>query len=127
MSERVVPGHPDGLVSLAAADALWVDLTAGGAVPTAPGACALSPAHGRVGCVLLGSRVVPTVRAGVGLWGVAEIEVHRAAADLNAVVVEQGDLVRVGPFRRRPGQPRDLQAPLRWRQRITEEVQRSGT
>ncbi|KNB52276.1 endonuclease domain-containing protein [Streptomyces caatingaensis] len=126
MSERVTPGRTDGLITLGAADALWVDLTAGSAVPTASGAFTGSPAHARVGYVLLGGRVVPTRRAGNGQWAVREFEVHRAAAELNAMRVDRQDLVRVGPFRGAPGQERHEEARLRWRRRIAEQLREPG-
>ncbi|MFE2524830.1 endonuclease domain-containing protein [Streptomyces sp. NPDC059382] len=122
MSERVTPGRTDGLISLVAADALWVDLTADGAVPTASGAFTRSPVHAQVRYVLLGRRVVAMVRAGNGQWGVAEVEVYRAAAELKAVGMDRQDLVRIGPFRGAPGLERDEETRLRWRRRITEEL-----
>ncbi|MFJ3762991.1 hypothetical protein [Streptomyces sp. NPDC090080] len=67
------------------------------------------------------------MRTGVGLWGVVEVEVRQAAAYLNAVAMDEQDLVRVGPFRRMPVQERDSDTPLRWRQRIAHEVQGSGS
>ncbi len=110
-----MPDHADGLITLDAADALWVGLTAGGAVPTASGAFTRSPARARTGYVLLGSRVVATVETGGGRWGVAEREVRRAAADLNAVEMDRRKLVRVGPFRgaQVPEPERDEDTPLR--------------
>ncbi|WP_406171148.1 endonuclease domain-containing protein [Streptomyces sp. NBC_00996] len=126
MSERVIPGRTDGLITLGAADALWVDLTAGSAVPTASGAFTRSPAPARTGYVLLGGHVVATVKASGGQWGVPEAEVRRAAAELNAVGVDRQDLVRIGPFRRVPRQEYDEGTPLRWRQRITWELQELG-
>ncbi|GGM91323.1 endonuclease domain-containing protein [Streptomyces fuscichromogenes] len=126
MSERVKPGRTDGLITLAAADALWVDLTAGSAVPTASGAFTRSPARARVGYVLLGDHVVATVRASGGQFGVPEDEVRRAAAELNAVRMNRQDLVRIGPFREVPGQEYDEETPLRWRPRITREQQEPG-
>ncbi|MBI0297534.1 recombinase, partial [Streptomyces sp. PRKS01-29] len=126
MSERVMPGCTDGLITLGAADALWVDVTADGAVPTASGAFTCSPAHARVGYVLLGSHVVATVRASGGQWSVPEAAVRRAAAELNAVGMDRQDLVRIGPFRGAPGQECDEGTPLRWRRRITGELQKLG-
>ncbi|MFE7620200.1 endonuclease domain-containing protein [Streptomyces sp. NPDC057496] len=126
MSERVMPGRTDGLITLAAADALWGDLTTGSAVPTASGAFTRSPARARAGYVLLGSRAVATVRTGDGQWSVPEGEVRRAAAELNAVGMDRQDLVRVGPFRGTPGQERDGETPLLWRQRVKGELQGSG-
>ena len=84
-----MPGRKDGLITLAAADALWADSTADSAVPTASGAFTCSPARARVGYVLLGSRVVATVRASGGQWSVPEVEVRRAAAELNAVGMDR--------------------------------------
>ncbi|MGC9438425.1 endonuclease domain-containing protein [Streptomyces sp. WG5] len=126
MSERVMPGRTDGLIALVAADALWVDQTADSDVPTASGAFTCFPAHARLEYVLLGSHVVPTVRAGDGQRMVPEAEVRRAAAELNAVGMDRRDLIRVGPFRGAPRQECDGQAPLRWRQRITGELQDLG-
>src|SRR5258708_26040958 len=97
MSERVMPGRTEGLITLVAADALWVDLTADSAVPTASGAFTCSPARARVGYVLLGGHVVATVRASGGQWSVPAVEVRRAAAELNAVGVDQPDPGRNGP------------------------------
>ncbi|MCC9705738.1 endonuclease VII domain-containing protein [Streptomyces sp. MNU76] len=126
MSERVMPGRTDGLITLGAADALWVDLTAGSAVPTAAGAFTCSPAHARVGYVLLGGHVVATVRMSGGQWSVPEGEVRRAAAELNAVGVDRRDLVRIGPFRGAPREEVDEETPLRWRRRITGELREPG-
>ncbi|OIK25457.1 endonuclease domain-containing protein [Streptomyces malaysiense] len=126
MSERVIPGHTDGLITLAAADALWADLTAGSAVPTASGAFTRPPAHARVGYVLLGGRVVATVRTGGGRWSVSEADVRRAAAELNAVGMDRGHLVRIGPFGGAPRQERDEETPLRWRRRVTAELREPG-
>ncbi|MFJ8491277.1 endonuclease domain-containing protein [Streptomyces sp. NPDC094038] len=126
MSERVIPGRADGLINLIAADALWGDLTAGSAVPTASGAFTRSPARARMGYVLLGSHVVTTVRVSGDQWSVPEVGVRRAAAELNTVAMNRHDLVRIGPFRRAPGQERDEERPLRWRWRITVELQEPG-
>ncbi|MFF5488134.1 endonuclease domain-containing protein [Streptomyces virginiae] len=130
MTERVVPGRTDSLITLDAADALWVGLTVGGAVPTASGAFTRSPARARTGYVLLGSRVVATARVGDGRWGVAEREVRRAAAELNAVVMDRRDLVRVGPFcgapEPEPEPERDEETPLRWRWRVAGELGEPG-
>ncbi|MFF3404023.1 endonuclease domain-containing protein [Streptomyces sp. NPDC002659] len=126
MSERVIPGRRGGLISLGAADALWVDLTSNSAVPTAAAAFTCSPAHARVGYVLLGGRVVATVKASGGQWSVPETEVRRAAAELNAVEMDRQDLVRIGPFRGAPKQEHNEKTPLRWRQRITRELQKLG-
>ncbi|MCF2126257.1 endonuclease VII domain-containing protein [Strepomyces sp. STD 3.1] len=126
MSERVMPGRTDGLITLGAADALWVDLTADSAVPTASGAFTCPPAHARVGYVLLGGHVVATVRASAGQWSVPEGEVRRAAAELNAVGMDRQDLVRIGPFRGAPRQERAEETLLRWRRRITGELREPG-
>ncbi|MEU6668068.1 endonuclease domain-containing protein [Streptomyces sp. NPDC046727] len=126
MSERVMLGRTDGLITLGAADALWVDSTANSAVPTASGALTCSPAHARAGYVLLGSRLVATVRASGGQWSVREGEVRRAAAELNAVRMNRHDLVRIGPFRGALRQEYHEETPLRWRQRITRELQEPG-
>lgn len=113
-----MPGRTDGLITLVAADALWVDLTADSAVPTASGAFTCSPARARAGYVLLGGHVVATVGASNGQWNVPEVEVRRAAAELNAVGMDRQDLVRIGPFRGAPRQECNEETPLRWRQRI---------
>ncbi|MFE2089207.1 hypothetical protein [Streptomyces sp. NPDC059460] len=76
--------------------------------------------------VLLGGNVVATVRASNGQWSVPEVEVRRAAAELNAVGMDRQDLVRVGPFRGAPRQECNEETPLRWRQRITGELQELG-
>jgi hypothetical protein len=60
-----------------------------------------------VGYVLLGGHVVATVRANRGQWSVPEVEVRRAAAKLNAVGMDQQDLVGIGPFRGAPRQERN--------------------
>ncbi|MDX2565418.1 endonuclease domain-containing protein [Streptomyces sp. TX20-6-3] len=122
MSERVIPGQ-GGLISLGAADALWSGLTGDAAVPTAAAAVTCSPASARVGYVLLGSRVVATVPAGGGQWSVPEVEVRRAAAELNSVGVDRRELVRIGPFRGAPRQGHREGTLLRWRQRIARELQ----
>ena len=121
-----MPGRTDGLITLVAADALWVDLTADSAVPTASGAFTRSSAHARVGYVLLGRQVVATVRATGGQWSVPEVGVRKAAAELNAVGVDGRDLVRVGPLRGALRRERIEEPPLRWRQRITGELQELG-
>ncbi|MFI6685681.1 endonuclease domain-containing protein [Streptomyces sp. NPDC050485] len=126
MSERVIPGRADGLIILGAADALWVELTADSAVPTASGAFTCSPAHARAGYVLLGGHAVATVRASGDQWSVPEAEVRRAAAELNAVRMDRQDVVRIGPFRGAPKQEYNEETPLRWRQRITRELQKPG-
>ncbi len=118
-----MPGRTDGLITLGVADALWVDLTAGSAVPTASGTFTRSPACARVGYILLGGHVVATVRASGGQWSVAEAEVRRAAAELNAVGMDRQDLVRIGPFRGALRQERHEETLLRWRRRIMREVQ----
>ncbi|MER5600954.1 endonuclease domain-containing protein [Streptomyces sp. NPDC002265] len=123
MPERVTPGWTDDLMTLGAADALWVDLTAGSPVPTASRAFTRSPARAAAGYVLLGAQVVATVRAGGGQWSVAEAEVRRAAAELSAVAMDRRDLVRVGPFRGVPRQQGDEETRLRWRRRIAGELQ----
>ncbi|MGW6262992.1 endonuclease domain-containing protein [Streptomyces sp. NPDC055085] len=108
-----------------AADALWAELTAGSAVPTACAAFTSSPADDRVGYVLLAGRVVMTVRAGSDRRRVQAVEVGRAAAELAAVEMDRQDLVRIGPFsgpQREPGEG----MLLRWRERVTRELQASG-
>ncbi|WP_404950264.1 endonuclease VII domain-containing protein [Streptomyces sp. ARC12] len=126
MSERVMPSRADGLITLAAADALWVGLTVDSAVPTASGAFVHPPALARAGYVLLGSHVVATVTASNGQWAVLEAEVRRVAAELNAVEMDRRDLVRIGPFRGAPRQEVNEETLLRWRRRITAELQELG-
>ncbi|MFB7293407.1 endonuclease domain-containing protein [Actinacidiphila glaucinigra] len=126
MSERVIPGHGGGLITLEAADALWADLTAHSAVPTASAALTRSPADARVEYILLGGRVVATVQASGGRLGVPASEVRRAAAELNAVEMDGQDLVRIGPFRGSPKQEHGEGTLLRWRQRIVWELQEAG-
>lgn len=122
MPEPVIEGREDGLILLGAADALWAGLTAGSAVPTVSGAFTDLPADARVGYVLLGGRVVATVQTG-GQWGVAENKVRRAAEELNAVEMDRQNLLRIGPFRHLPQQAQNEGTPLRWRQRVTQEMQ----
>lgn len=126
MPELAIEGRTGGLILLGAADALWTGLTAGSAVPTASGAFTGFPADARVGYVLLGGRVVATVKAYGGQWSVPETEVCRAAAELNAVEMDRQDLLRIGPFRHVPRQEQNEGTPLRWRQRITGELQELG-
>lgn len=121
-----MPGRTDGLITLGAADALWADLTAGSAVPTVSGAFTCAPSHARAGYVLLGGHVVATVRASGGQWSVPEAEVRHTAAELNAVRMDRQDLVRIGPFRGVPRQEGNDETPLRWRQRVTRELQEPG-
>jgi hypothetical protein len=72
--------------------------------------------------VLLGSRVVSTLPGTDGAWLVPEAGVREAAAELNAIVVDTDDLVRVGPFRGRVRAGQNESSPgLRWRQRIDQE------
>ncbi|GGJ59160.1 endonuclease domain-containing protein [Streptomyces brasiliensis] len=126
MSERVTPGRTGGLITLVAAGTLWADLTTDSAVPTASAAFTSFPANARVGYVLLSDRVVPTVKTSSSQWSVPEIEVRRAAAELNAVEMDRQDLVRIGPFRGAPKQEHTEGTPLRWRQRIAWELQELG-
>ncbi|MFJ3309466.1 hypothetical protein ACIPSA_41755 [Streptomyces sp. NPDC086549] len=126
MPERVIPGRSGGLIPLGAADVLWVGLTTESAVPTASAAFTCSPASARVGYVLLGGRVVATVKASGGQWSVPETEVRRAAAELNAVEMDCQDLVRIGPFRDTPKNKCNEATLLHWRQRITRELQELG-
>jgi hypothetical protein len=123
MSERVIAGRAGGLITLGAADALWADLTAGSAVPTASAVFTCSPAGVRVGYVLLGRHVVTMVKASGGPWSVPENEVRRAAVELSAVEMDHQDLVRIGPFGGAPKREDDDGTPLRWRQRIARELQ----
>lgn len=76
-----------------------------------------------MGYVLLGGRVVATVEAGGGQWSVAESEVRRAAAELNAVEMDCQDLVRIAPFGGAPKKECNETTLVRWRQRITRELQ----
>ncbi|MEU7068465.1 hypothetical protein [Streptomyces sp. NPDC046161] len=123
MSERVVPGRADGLVTLAAADGVWASLTAGSAVPTISAVFTCFPSVVRPGrYVLLGACVVELVRTGGGRWSVPEAEVRRAAAAWNAVEMEALDLVRIGPFRGVPEQERAGGTLRGWRRRITDLV-----
>ncbi|MEV6296739.1 endonuclease domain-containing protein [Streptomyces sp. NPDC051896] len=126
MRERVIPGRTGGLIPLGAADALWAGLTTESAVPTASAAFTCCPADARAGYVLLGSRVVATVKASGGQWSVLETEVRRAAAELNAVEMDCQDLVRIGPFRGAPKKECNETTLMRWRQRITRELQDLG-
>lgn len=125
MSEGVVLGRAGGLISLGAADVLWAGLTAGSAVPTASGVFTRSLAGAQVGYLLLGDRVVAMAMVSGGQRGVAESEVRRAAARLSAVEMNCRDLVRIGPFR--GAQEQECKgALLRWRQRVTRELQELG-
>ncbi|MFF4551342.1 hypothetical protein ACFY1J_45705 [Streptomyces sp. NPDC001406] len=126
MPERVIPGRTGGLISLGAAEVLWAALTADSAVPTASAAFTCSPADVRVGYVLLGGRVVVTVKASGGQWSVPEIEVRRAAAELNTVEMDCQDLVHIGPFGGAPRKECNETTLMRWRQRITRELQEPG-
>ncbi|MEV2235392.1 hypothetical protein AB0H69_43495 [Streptomyces phaeochromogenes] len=123
MSESVTLAGRGGLITLSAADALWVGLTNGGAVPIVCAAFAHFPADAGAGYVLLGGCVVGTVRAHGGPWGVLESEVRQAAAEVNMVAMDCRDLVRIGPFGGTPKQNQNNAAPLRWRQRIARELQ----
>ncbi|MFK0259087.1 endonuclease domain-containing protein [Streptomyces sp. NPDC090445] len=124
MSERVVPGRADGLVTLAAADGVWASLTAGSAVPAISAVFTGFPSDVRPGrYVLLGACVVELVRTGGGRWSVPEAEVRRAAAAWNAVEMEALDLVRIGPFRGVPEQERAGGTLRGWRRRISWELQ----
>ncbi|MFI0967656.1 endonuclease domain-containing protein [Streptomyces sp. NPDC021080] len=127
MSERVISDCPGGLISLGAADALWAGLTTDSAVPRTSAAFTCSPAHAQAGYVLLGGRVVATVKAGDGQWSVPETEVRRAARELNAVEMDCQDLVRIGPFRGAPKKECIEGTLLRWRQRITWDLQELGS
>ncbi|MEU6708969.1 endonuclease domain-containing protein [Streptomyces wuyuanensis] len=126
MSDSVTWGRRGDLIILSVADALWTDLTAGGAVPTASAATTCPPADARAGYVLLGGRLVATTQASDGQWGVSESDVRQAAAELNAVELGGRDLIRIGTFRSAPRQALVKGAALRWRQRITREVQEPG-
>ncbi|MGW4559245.1 endonuclease domain-containing protein [Streptomyces sp. NPDC004365] len=126
MSERVTSGHSGGLITLGTADALWAGLTDGSAVPTVSATFTCFPADAETGYVLLGGRVVATVKAGGGQWAVPEMEVRRAAAELNVVEMDHGNLVRIGPFGGAPKQKQNDNTLLRWRQRITRDLQKMG-
>ncbi|MFD7033144.1 endonuclease domain-containing protein [Streptomyces sp. NPDC059917] len=122
MPEPVVPGRAGGRITLNAADALWADLTADSAVPTASEVFTRPAARGRAGYVLLGCRVVAMDGESGGRRSVAEAEVRRAAAEMNAVELDRRDLVRIGPFRGAPRrEPGGGTAP-RWRERIMAEL-----
>ncbi|MFF3159556.1 endonuclease domain-containing protein [Streptomyces sp. NPDC057910] len=124
MSERVVPGRAEGTVTLAAADNLWVSLTAGSAVPTTSAVFTRFSSDARPGqYVLLGAYVVELARTGDGRWSVPEAEVRQAAAAWNAVEMDALDLVRIGPFRGVPEQERGGGTLCGWRRRITRELQ----
>lgn len=123
MAERVVPGRADHLITPAAADRVWVSLTAGSAVPTTSAVFTCFPSDVRPGqYVLLGACVVELVRTGDGWWGVSEAEVRRAAAAWNAVEMDASDLVRIGPFRGVPEQERPGGTLRGWRRRISWEL-----
>lgn len=124
MPERVVPGRADGLVTPAAADGVWISLTAGSAVPTTSAVFTCFPSDVPPGrYVLLGACVVELVRTGDGRWSVPEAEVRRAAAAWNAVEMDTLDLVRIGPFRGVPEQEHAGGTLRGWRRRITRELQ----
>ncbi|MFI5982241.1 endonuclease domain-containing protein [Streptomyces sp. NPDC051555] len=123
MPELAVPGRAGGRITLRAADALWADLTADSAVPTASEVFARPAARGRAGYALLGCRVVAMIEASDGRWSVPEAEVRSAAAEMNAVELDGRDLVRIGPFRGVPRQEPDGGTSLRWRARIMWELQ----
>ena len=114
------------MITLGAADALWGGLTAGSGVPTASAAFTCSPADARAGYVLLGGCVVATVKASGGQWSVPEVEVRRAAAELNAVEMDRQDLVRIGSFRSALRRKQHEKTLLGWRQQITRELQELG-
>ncbi|WP_093879249.1 endonuclease domain-containing protein [Streptomyces sp. TLI_105] len=123
MSGHVIPGRAGDLIRVQAADALWADLTADSAVPTASTVFVSPPVSVRAGYVLLGSRVVMTVKAGDGRWSVSESEVRQAAAELCAIQVDLEDLVRIGPFGGVPKQEPGGGVLLGWRRRIVRELQ----
>ncbi|GAB1339875.1 hypothetical protein ACE1SV_64650 [Streptomyces sp. E-15] len=124
MSERVVPGRANGLLALAAADKVWVSLTAGSAVPTTSAAFTRFSSDVRPGrYVMLGACAVELVMTGDGRCRVPEAEVRRAAAAWNAVKMDALDLVRIGPFRGVPEQERTGGTLRGWRRRISWELQ----
>jgi hypothetical protein len=124
MSERVVPGRASGLVTLAAADNVWVSLTAGSAVPTNSAVFTSFSSDVRPGrYVILGACLVELVMTGDGRCSVPEAEVRRAAAAWNAVEMDTLDLVRIGPFRGVPEQERTAGTLRGWRRRISWELQ----
>ncbi|MCX4561773.1 endonuclease VII domain-containing protein [Streptomyces phaeochromogenes] len=124
MSERVVPGQVDGLVTLAAADNVWASLTADSVIPTTSAVFTCFSSDFRPGrYVMLGACVVELVRTGDGRWSVPEIEVRRAAAAWNAVEMDALGLVRIGPFGGVPGQERQGGTLRGWRRRIGRELQ----
>ncbi|WP_329295725.1 endonuclease domain-containing protein [Streptomyces sp. NBC_01455] len=126
MSECVIAGRVDGLLSLDAANVLWAGSTAGSAVPTAAAVFTSSPADVQAGYVLLSRRVVAMVQAGGGAWGVSEIEVRRAAAEMRTVEMDRQDLVRIGPFGGAPKPEQGKGTLLRWRERLARELQEAG-
>ncbi|MFE5550000.1 endonuclease domain-containing protein [Streptomyces sp. NPDC056534] len=93
-------------------------------MPTAAAAFTCSPAPEYV---LLGGRVVATMKADGGQWGVTEAAVRRAATELNAVEVDRQDLVRIGPFHGVPKRERMEGTLLRWRERIAGELREPGS
>ncbi|MFE0654746.1 endonuclease domain-containing protein [Streptomyces sp. NPDC059534] len=124
MPERVIQGRKGGLISLGAADALWAGLTSESGVPTAAAAFTCSPAPEYV---LLGGRVVATMKADGDQRSVPEAAVRRAAAELNAVGMDRRDLVRIGPFRGVLKREYREGTLLRWRERIAGELQEPGS
>jgi hypothetical protein len=124
MSERVVPGQANGLVTLAAAGNVWVSLTAGSAVPTTSAVFTRFSSDVRSRrYVILGACLVELVMTGDGRCSVPEAEVRRAAAAWNAVEMDALDLVRIGPFRGVPEQERTHGTLHGWRRRISWELQ----
>ncbi len=110
------------MISLGAADALWAGLTVESAVPAASGVFTRAPATPRLGYLPLGATVV-RLEANDGRGAVYEVEVRRAAAELNAIRVDRRDLVRIGPFGDVPKNEYDGPTLRHWRKRITWELQ----
>ncbi|MFJ5220914.1 endonuclease domain-containing protein [Streptomyces sp. NPDC088354] len=123
MSQADTPSRADGLLTLAAADALWPELLSNSAVPAALEAFTSLPADARSGHVLLGSHLVPTVQDADDRWHVQEVDVRRAAADLRSVKVNRNALVHIAPCIVPSTGQEDAQA-LRWRQRLDREWSR---
>ena len=126
MPHCVTPRRAERRLALAVADALWVELMTRSAVPAVSGALTCFPSDPRAGYVLLGARVLPITKGADGQWQVCEADVRLAAAELGAVMVNRGGLVRVSPS---PGPLRTDQSDgsgLRWRWRLGREWAQAG-
>ncbi|MFB7293766.1 endonuclease domain-containing protein [Actinacidiphila glaucinigra] len=120
MAEADTTRRTHGLLTLAAAEALWPELLSKSTVPAAPEAFTGSPANPRSGYVLLGSHLVPTVQDADDRWHVHEADVRRAAAELRLVTLNKNALVHVRPGHVPSAGQGDARA-LRWRQRLGRE------